>query len=68
MSSTDLIPNPDPRRPSWWFEDEDTDPADRWNAPARMFPPLPCGCYVRNGDLEPVLCAKHLAELNRRSP
>lgn len=26
---------------------------------------LPCGCHVRRPDYETILCAEHLAELNK---
>lgn len=57
------ILNPSPTPPSWWYEDEDTEPEWRWNAPSPFFN-LPCGCHLRRGDLEPILCPVHLAELN----
>jgi hypothetical protein len=27
----------------------------------------PCGCHLRNGDYEAILCAGHLGELNPRT-
>lgn len=59
-----LITNPDPTPPKWWYEDDETEERWRWAAPV-PWTLQDCGCYLRNGDYEAVLCDHHLAVLNR---
>lgn len=47
--------------PAWWdgtYEEYEQKPV-----PGSV---LPCGCFLRTGDVEPVLCKQHLIEVNGR--
>lgn len=52
------ITNPPP--PDWWDDTYEPFPG----GPIRGTL-LPCGCHLRQGDTQAILCDAHLAELNR---
>ncbi len=43
--------------------------APEWaREPGGAMTELPCGCHIRRGDFETVLCDEHLDELNEQQP
>lgn len=59
-SLTRMINNPPEVAPAWFdtrYEQMDFSPMPRTV--------LPCGCHLRNGDYQAILCPEHLIEANR---
>lgn len=61
--------NPSPVPPPWYDAtwEAETEPEWRFGAPV-PWSLLPCGCHLRRGDYEAILCPVHLAELNAGRP